>query len=200
MDKMQERVLVIPANRWHRLGFAPGFNTVAPDALAHLLDPSSFEFRPRREVETDPSWLQLIPYQVLTFAGTIWHYARGTTGTETRLQSRGSIGIGGHIALEDSDDLARIYRAGRSRELHEEVEIAEVIQETILGTIYDPATPVGQVHLGIVHRLELCEPRAIAKEVGIVGRGFATIEELLFDADRLESWSVLALQYMQSKL
>ena len=199
MDKLSECVLVIPARRWHMLGLPSGFTPATDAALSHLLDPQFFDFRPRYEVETDPSWLQLIPYQILTHNGDIWHYARGASGTETRLQSRGSVGIGGHIAREDSSDMHDVYDRGRLRELHEEVSIPEVLSESILGMIYDPATPVGEVHLGIVHRLNLKHPQVEAKEEGIVGRGFAGIDELLADADRLESWSVLALGYLRGR-
>lgn len=83
-----ELVLVVPdaalAAAGRFLGFRPH-----DDAFADtLLDPAGFSFRPRSQVETDPSFKQLIPYVVLTHGETVFHYARGAAGTETRLHAR----------------------------------------------------------------------------------------------------------------
>ena len=51
------------------------------------------------------------------------------------------------------------------RELTEEVEIGSPYRERCLGFIYDPSTPVGEVHLGVAHVFDLDErlARACAK-------------------------------------
>ncbi|MBA4066121.1 MAG: phosphoesterase [Isosphaera sp.] len=187
-----ERVLVIPAERLRAAGDFHGFRPADDAFRAALLDPVGFEFRPRSEVETDPTFLQLIPYVVLTWRGDVFHYFRGAAGTETRLRSLRSVGIGGHISEDDAagDDA---YRSGMMRELSEEVAIGCGWAETFLGFIHDPRTPVGRVHLGVVHRFELEAPAVRPLEAAIADPGFAPVAELTAQAAEFETWSQFVL-------
>src|SRR5829696_7761087 len=171
--KAQERVLVIPAERFHVAGFFQGFQPYSEAYFKDLLEPAHFSFRPRGEVETDPNFKQLIPYIVLRCRAEVFHYTRGSTGAETRLQALRSVGIGGHISEDDVLDTAGDpYLAGMLRELHEELEIDTPFREQPLGFIYDDSNAVGQVHLGVVHLLELEEPLAWPRESAIDEAGF----------------------------
>src|SRR5712691_6090651 len=118
-DKSAERVLGLPTGRFHSAGLFQGFRRFDPDLFAFLLDPAHLEYRPRGEAEVDPSFKQLIPYVILRHGGELFHYTRGSGGTETRLRARRSIGIGGHISAEDANAIDP-YRAGMLRELAEE--------------------------------------------------------------------------------
>ena len=71
-----ERVLCIPASHLEAVGGFHGFRAADSGYLSLLLDPSVFSFRPRREVEEDPSFKQLIPYVVLTCGERVFHYRR----------------------------------------------------------------------------------------------------------------------------
>ncbi len=192
--KARERVLVIPATRFEAAGVFHGFRSFSETYLRALLDPRYFSFRPRGEVESDPSFKQLIPYVVLRCRGEIFHYTRGSAGTETRLQALRSIGIGGHISEEDAMPAADPYRAGMLRELNEEVEIDSPYTEHCLGFIYDGSTPVGKVHLGVVHLIDLEEPLAWPREEAIDDAGFAPLAELMRHRDEFETWSQFALE------
>src|SRR5262249_23881590 len=101
MDKTAERVLVVPTAAFHEIGVFQGFCPRAQDYLPRLLAPQHLSYRPRCEVETDPSFKQLIPYVILKWGDQVFHYQRGNRGTETRLQALRSIGVGGHIRAED---------------------------------------------------------------------------------------------------
>ncbi len=191
--KATERVLVIPESRFKAAGAFTGFRTYAADYLATLLEPAFLSYRPRGEVETDPSFKQLIPYIVLRCRGQVFHYTRGGSGTEKRLQALRSVGIGGHISHEDGAPAADPYRTGMLRELTEEVTIDVHYREHCLGFIYDPSTPVGEVHLGIVHVLDLADATAQAREDAIASAGFAPLADLLQCRDQFETWSQLAL-------
>ena len=191
--KARERVLVIPAARFEAAGTFHGFRAFSDAYIQTLLDPRFFSFRPRSEVETDPSFKQLIPYIVLRSRGEVFHYTRGSAGTETRLQALRSIGIGGHISQEDATPSADPYRTGMLRELDEEVEIDTRWMEHCLGFIYDGSTPVGQVHLGVVHLLDLEEPLAWPREEAIDDAGFAPLAQLLKHRGEFETWSQFAL-------
>jgi predicted NUDIX family phosphoesterase len=192
MTGMDERVLVIPATHFEAVGAFTGFKPADDRYRADLIDAGVCQFRPRAEVETDPGWKQLIPYVVLRCDGKIFHYRR-SGGGETRLNAKRSIGVGGHISDGDAFEPGSPYRNGMRREIFEEVEIDCPFCEVLFGFIYDPATPVGAVHLGIVHLYELAEPKVRPKESGLVGPGFATPDELLADRGSFESWSQLVL-------
>jgi predicted NUDIX family phosphoesterase len=188
-----ENVLVIPRSQFQRAGFFRGFQAFSPEYAAKLLDPDGFEFRPRHEVETDTNYLQVIPYLLLRFEGQVFHYQRGGAGTEKRLTARRSVGIGGHINDFDFQLGSDVYRLGMLRELREEVTHAPIASEQTLGMIYDDATPVGEVHLGIVEVIDLNQPFVQPNEPAIEGLGFATVQQLLQEPDGFESWSILAL-------
>src|SRR5438874_1532456 len=111
-DKAAEEVLVVPAERLAASREFHGFRPFTEEFGRHLLDPSHLSYRPRGEVETDPSVKQLIPYIVLRSGGEVFHYTRGSAGTERRLQALRSIGLGGHICREDGPPAADPYRAG----------------------------------------------------------------------------------------
>lgn len=184
-----EQVLVIPATSLDRF---TGFRPASSADLAHLLDPAHLQFRPRIEVETDPRWLQLIPYVVLTHGGDAFHYTRGSAGGEARLRAKRSIGLGGHINPIDADT-GDLYRAGLERELREEVAIESPYNEELLGLIFDPSTPVGEVHLGVVHRLRLERPAVTPREASIAAARFAPLADLRRDRAAFETWSQIAL-------
>lgn len=190
-----EHVLCIPAAHFEAVGAFAGFRPADPAYRDALLDPAAFTFRPRSAVETDPGFKQLIPYVVLRHGERVFHYRRGASGTEARLRALRSVGVGGHISL---DDVAAgdPYRAGMLRELHEEVLIGGY-REGWLGFIYDPRTPVGSVHLGVVHVFELDERSATPREAGIAETGFATVGELWVEREQFETWSQLALEQIR---
>ena len=50
-----EHVLVVPTLLFHELGYFQGFNAKIERYIDTLLDPSHTSFRPRNEVEEDPS-------------------------------------------------------------------------------------------------------------------------------------------------
>ena len=146
-----ERVLCIPAARLRTAGYFHGFRRADDHFHTTLLDATTYSFRTRREVETDPSFKQLIPYVVLACGGRVFYYRRGASGTEARLTALRSVGIGGHISEVDTAGGADPYRTGMLREVDEEVAIGCGYTERFLGLINDDTTPVGAVHLGVVH-------------------------------------------------
>lgn len=183
---MSELVLAVPATRLHTVGAFDGLCRDVERVLPALLDPAHLVFLPRAEAETDERYKQLIPYLVLRHQGQLFHYTR-TGGGETRLRARRSVGLGGHINPIDGAD-GDPYRAGLLRELHEEAEIG-LFSETCIGIINDDRTPVGRVHVGIVHVLDLIKPQVRLRESGLQSGGFASPAELRKDVTAFETWS-----------
>ena len=191
-----ERVLGITDAHFRACGAFAGFRPADPAYLAALLAPAALHFRPRSECETDPTFKQLIPYLVLTHAGRVFHYRRGAAGTEARLTAKRSVGVGGHISEADAAGGADPYRTGMLRELAEELAVGGY-RESPLGFIYDDATPVGRVHLGVVHVLELDRPEATPREAALADCGFAPVAELRAEGDGFETWSRLVLEVLE---
>jgi predicted NUDIX family phosphoesterase len=195
-----EHVLVVPTALFHRLGYFQGFSPDAERYLGELLKPANVSYRPRGEMETDPSFKQLIPYCVFRHtdaAGrqTVFAYTRGQGQGEGRLRSKRSIGIGGHISSDDQQlDGQNVYQEGLRRELEEEVFIETGHEQRCVGLINDDGTPVGQVHLGVVHLFDVEEPAVRPRESELIECGFRPVEELLADPSAFETWSQICLQ------
>jgi predicted NUDIX family phosphoesterase len=190
---LDERVLCVPTSHVRSIADFQGFYPASHDQLVTLLDPRQFSFQPRSDCETNPHFKQLIPYVVLRCGPRLFHYRRGGGGRETRLTARRSIGIGGHICDLDARTTPDPYRTGYLRELSEEIDIMSSYSEQFLGFINDDSTPVGSVHLGIVHLIELSEPNVRPREPDIADAGFETIPTLLRDCQQFESWSRYAM-------
>ena len=196
---MEEHVLVVPTQIFHTLGHFQGFCTDIDRYRDVLLDAKNVQFRPRSAVETDPGFKQLIPYMIFCHTDSegnicIFQYVRGKGMGESRLHQKRSIGIGGHIAAEDREQQSGdVYREGMLRELHEEVVLQTPFTERCVGLINDDATEVGRVHLGIVHRLDVAEPKVVSNEVDLIESGFMPLDELRRHQAQMESWSAISL-------
>jgi predicted NUDIX family phosphoesterase len=188
-----ERVLCIPERHFQQVGAFFGFRPASAEYAAALLDPAAASFHSRAEAEPNPQLKQLIPYIVLRHGDRLFHYRRGTAGTETRLAAMRSVGVGGHISECDATAGADPYRTGMLRELAEEIAHLGPYQEQLLGFVYDDRTPVGSVHLGVVHLLELHQATAQPREAALSEAGFAPLALLKRQAEQFETWSQFVL-------
>jgi predicted NUDIX family phosphoesterase len=190
-----ERVLVVPAAELDRLGRFQGFSPEADRYLNHLLVPGLASFRPRFEVEDDPTLKQIIPYVVFRSSDLIFSYVRGTTQGEARLHRLRSIGVGGHVAEADAEGRATLdaYEEALRREIDEEVEIASDGSLRRVGLINDDTTPVGCVHLGVVHVYELDQPALRPRESGLSEPQFLRISDLRQLQGEFETWSQICI-------
>jgi predicted NUDIX family phosphoesterase len=84
------------------------------------------------------------------------------------------------------------------RELNEEVAISGDFASRCVGLINDDATPVGSVHLGIVHVLELQVPEVESREADLLECGFQSSEKLLAERKQFETWSQIALDAVEA--
>jgi len=196
----QERVLVVSTALFHQLGCFQGFCGDVARYLDTLLSPAHTSYRPRAEVEDDPGYKQLIPYMIFCHrdaAGrqTVFQYTRGRGMGEGRLHSKRSVGIGGHISAVDAGNHGgNPYEEGLRRELEEEVVLETPYAARCVGLINDDQTPVGQVHLGVVHRFDVARPAVRAREPDILESGFRPVADILADLSGFESWSAIAMQ------
>jgi len=200
-DVHQERVLVVPTEAFCRLGYFQGFSSEADRYLDALLTAEYVQFRPRGEVESDPSFKQLIPYVVFLHKAPdgdqVFQYTRGKGMGEGRLHRKHSVGIGGHISADDVAEgtaAEDVYHEGLRRELEEEVQIMTPYTERRIGLINDDRTEVGSVHLGVVHLFEVEQPEVHPNETDLIECGFRPVAEILADMEGFESWSTISMQ------
>ncbi len=196
-----EHVLVVPTELFHELGYFQGFTRDVDKYLDELLSSEHTSYRPRGEMEEDPSFKQLIPYVIFRHTdeagrASVFAYTRGKGQGESRLHSKRSVGIGGHISSDDADETSDVhpYDEGMRRELEEEVVIETTYKEKCVGLINDDKTEVGKVHLGVVHIFDVDQPKIRPRENEIINAGFREVGELLADLDGFESWSAICLE------
>lgn len=191
-----ERVLVVPGAELDRLGRFQGFHDGAERYLAALLVPELMEYRPRSEVEDDPSLKQIIPYVVLRSGDSVFCYTRGKSQGEARLHRRRSLGVGGHVAESDAEGRRSFeaYEMAMRRELDEEVEVSSPGRMRLVGLINDDSTPVGSVHLGVVHLMELERPAVRPREEGLAEPEFVPIADLSRSWAEFETWSRICIE------
>jgi len=188
-------------------------------SLAFLQPPV---WKPRAEVEHDESFLQPIAYLLLRNAnGQVWCYQRN--GGDTRLDSRFSAGVGGHVDAQDAcnpnappsntgaisasgpDDAGPTFdpeatvRQALLRELHEELQsTADDLENLQLrGLIYEGLSAIGRVHLGVLYTarwLPATPPQPRAGEA-LRGLGFMDLTAIATEP-RFELWTHLAVQHL----
>lgn len=196
----EERVLVLPTSEFHALGHFQGFTTDLASYLPALLESDNLSYRPRGEMEKDPTFKQLIPYMVFRYTdgdgvARLFNYTRGGGMGESRLHALKSVGIGGHISTQDSQagSAHDVYREGMQRELSEEIALESPYKETCVGLINDDETPVGRVHLGIVHLFDVERPNVHPREDDILDACFRPVAEIIPELDGYESWSQIVV-------
>jgi predicted NUDIX family phosphoesterase len=180
------RKFLFPPHQESVQGFAAG---TAETLLESVRDHGLFV--PREEAESDPSLKQIIPYAVIFWGRRVFVMKRGRGGGEARLHDRVTLGVGGHVNPGDAEGagLDAAVHAGFRRELAEEVVIECGHSSRIIGLLNDDSNPVGQVHYGVVYRVDLEAPRVRVRETEILDGELAEPEALGRHEDRMETWS-----------
>ncbi|MEP2775452.1 MAG: hypothetical protein ABJQ29_09600 [Luteolibacter sp.] len=189
-----EEVLVVKRGLLEEIGMFEGMQRDgADDAVAELLSDDAHFFMDRTAAEDDPSHKQIIPYCIFKCGDRVLHYTRGKAGGENRLHAKLSIGVGGHINPVDMGEGrkgAAAYYSAVQREIDEELEIGCDYGMRIIGLLNDESNSVGQVHLGVVHLVELESEEVSSREDALTDLAWATVEELNGELyERLETWS-----------
>ncbi len=189
---MDEQVLVVPRDvlpdraGWH------GLRTDGLEGFADLVEREG-SFRPRPAMEVDPAFKQVIPYLVLRDGDRFFLMRRTTAGGDPRLHDRYSIGVGGHLNPGDGG-----LSGGLRREWAEEVEADFEPEFRLVALLNDDTTDVGSVHLGAVYVADAAGRPVAIREVDKLEGAFAEPAAVAAVADRLESWSRLAFEYLEA--
>ena len=186
-----EEILVVP--REHLMntpvhGFARG-----PADYVTRIDRHA-SFRPRGQVEEDPSFKQIIPYLIVRHTDRLFLVQRSAAGNEARLRGLFSIGVGGHINRSDVVGASDLVAAGLRRELDEELVIHGAWRARLVGVLNDETNAVGRVHFGLVHVVDVESPDVAVRESDTLTGRMASREDILAVRDQMETWSRLILE------
>ncbi len=172
---------IFPDGAWH------GF--VSDDLERHqaVIRERHF-FKPRSEVEDDPTFQQIIPYVVFRHGDHYFLTHRLRASSEKRLRKQYSLGVGGHINpgdLEAGDPILD----GLKREWQEEVNYDGRFEARLIGLLNDDSSPVSKVHLGVVFVVEGDTPNISIRETDKLAGELLTLDEMRIYYLGMESWS-----------
>lgn len=187
-----ERVLVVP-----RAAVPDGADWygVRLDGVSAFLDVVGREgrFLDRQAMERDRAFKQVIPYLVLRDGPRYFLMRRTRAGGDARLHDRWSIGVGGHLNPGDADVFG-----GLRREWREEVEAAFEPGFRPIALLNDDTTEVGAVHIGIIVVADATGRPVRVRETDKLDGAFVEPAEVRAVADRLETWSALVFEALES--
>lgn len=185
-----EHVLCIErADAWPRAPEPQGLVTEDLERLQTVIRERSF-FMPRREVEEDPTYLQIISFVVFRHGDRYFLTQRLRASTERRLRQRYSLGVGGHLNPGDTRG-GDVIEGGMRREWEEEVCYQGDFQARLLGVLNDASAPVSRVHLGLVFLVDGSTPEIRVREVKKLSGELLTLDEMRIYYLDMEGWSQL---------
>lgn len=190
-----EHILVVKRTDLFPIVAWQGLQEVKNNYLVDIVKEKK-EFLPRSLMEQDPTYKQIIPYLIFTHNDTYFLMQRQAKATETRLQSKYSLGIGGHIRQEDIEgaDIADWAR----REFEEEVSYKGSYTIELMGILNDDSNPVGQVHIGFIYLLKGDSPEISVKEELKSGT-LLTLDECAKFYDSMEPWTQIIFDHLENK-
>ncbi|QRV11351.1 hypothetical protein JR311_20210 (plasmid) [Bacillus velezensis] len=202
MNKMDEIIIVVPRKdlfEEERLAFQ-GIDSTE-EAKRSLLKNIEMHYTllKRGEAEEDDNYKQPIPYIVIRKNDKVFLYERLKGGGESRLHSKLSLGVGGHMnPIKGSNSFQKLLTSNSLRELMEELEFSLNYVDQfnsrfeIIGFINDDSNDVGKVHVGLLVVLDIADDIEVGvkEEDQLLGK-WVSIEDLKDKKvyDRLENWS-----------
>jgi predicted NUDIX family phosphoesterase len=211
-DYLSEKVLCFPSLRLDAFdrpqGFVPNLDIVRQ---MFINCDDDFSFRPRSEVEEDPSFKQVITYSIIQYGHDrsdqlFFSYTRGQSGGEDRLKAKRSLGIGGHVS-DSVKDQAKFFvtqhhskilgwcRTEAQREIDEEViHNCRRPLLRLIGLINDDSNSVGRVHVGLVYAFIVNTPDIFPHDGAIKDGDMLTVQQITNQIDSYENWSKLIIK------
>jgi len=182
---------IFPDGAWH------GFVTENLDRHQRVIR-ENYQFKPRAEVEDDPTFQQIIPYVVFRHDHRYLLTHRLRASSEKRLRKQYSLGVGGHINPGDLDGGDPILD-GLKREWAEEVVYDGRFEARLLGLLNEESSPVSKVHLGVVFVVDGDSPDIQIRETDKLAGELLTLDEMRIHFLEMESWSQLVYERLREE-
>jgi len=189
-DKMQREILVVANTAlFQNIKRETKIYSGEDDFESIILEHSEFMVRAEAEINFD--YKQPIPYAiVLNENNQIFVYKRGWAGSnawESRLHTKISIWVGGHIERED-EDAENILRDSLVREIEEELNISpeNILESFPIGYINSEEDEVSKVHLWIAYIAKVKNSQFELLDGELDNGEFVHYEKLM---EMCESWN-----------
>lgn len=161
----------------------------------------NYVFLPRRDLETDTNYRQVIPYCIIRHNDQYLLFKRLKGQSESRLHAMLSLGAGGHINLRDlSNSFERIIYNGLHRELDEEISILYDLSRDLsyIGVINDESCVVSRSHIGFLFELMLQSDQYKILEVDKMSACWEIYNGLMEKRSNFEDWTKIVFdQYVK---
>lgn len=181
---------IFPDGAWH------GFVTENLERHQSVIR-ENYQFKPRAEVEDDPTFQQIIPYVVFRHGDRYLLTHRLRASSEKRLRKQFSLGVGGHINPGDLDGGDPILD-GLKREWAEEVVYHGRFEARLLGLLNEESSPVSRVHLGVVFLVDGDSPDIQIRETDKLAGELLSLDEMRIHFLEMESWSQLVYERLRT--
>src|SRR2546423_243889 len=187
MSVATEQVLVVrrddmfPDGAWH------GFVTENLERHQRVIR-ERHTFKPRAEVENDPTFQQIIPYVVFRHGDRYFLTHRLRASSEKRLRKQYSLGVGGHINPGDLEGAGDPILDGLKREWEEEVVYDGRFEARLLGFLNEDSSPVSKVHLGVVFVVDGDSPNIRIRETDKLAGELLTLDEIPIGIPFMTGW------------
>jgi predicted NUDIX family phosphoesterase len=189
-----EKILVIPTKAIVQESFC-GIKKLQEPLLRQTIS-SQGSFMCRNLAEQDTNFKQIIPYLIYRFKDKFFLMQRSAKASETRLKSKYSLGIGGHVRKEDLTAAGSLLSLAE-REFHEEINFSGNYKAKFLGLLNDDSNPVGKVHSGLIYLLE-GDTDNISIKSELTSGFLMTFKELKTFYNSMETWSQIVMDYLET--
>jgi dCTP deaminase len=193
-QKLNKNVLVLPKRELLSIQDKVGFEFTTPEKTS-LLEKKVNDHpmvHLRFNCENDEEVQQIIPYVLILNNDKIFYFVRTDKMEDygdKRLSNRYSIGVGGHIHMEDGPDY--LINCIKREVFKEEVKFEKGASEPIhVGMLTAWDEPVDRVHFGAIYVIQT-DGNVVGKEKSIVESGMIPIQELMetYQRHNYETWS-----------
>jgi len=148
----------------------------------------------RSDAESDERNKQIIPYMIFCYDSKIFLMQYGIKSSAKTLSKKYTLGIGGHLWINDISPNVPLVKWGR-REFDEEVFYFDDRSEKIIGFVNDDSNPVGRVHFGVVICVYGKSPAISIRSEMVWGKLIA-IEEAVEFFTGMDNWTKIIYTYL----
>jgi len=187
----EEDILVVKRNTLFPDGDWQGLKVANLEHCLNSIEQHA-EFHPRSQMETDTNYKQIIPYLIFQYEDKFFLMQRSSNASEKRLQSKYTLGIGGHVRAEDLKQGSSLFDWAQ-REFHEEVQYEGKFKLGTLGILNDDSDDVGKVHMGLVLMI-FGESDEISVKSELAGGELVTFDKLIEKLPEMETWSQIIVK------
>ena len=193
IKKEDEKILVVERKKLFGDEEFNGIKKIDLDFYQNLIEKNK-EFLWRSKMETDTNYKQIIPYLIFTFDDKLFLMKRRSNASDTRLQDKYSLGIGGHIREDDIQENSIFDWA--KREFEEEVNYSGDFEFEPIGLLNDDTNSVGKVHTGFVFLLKGNSDQISIRDEHKEGKLLTLVQCEEF-YEKMESWSQMVFDYLK---